>query len=219
MDATRLAIVVAVGLPLAACGDSSPGARADAGQTADARPPADADADADAGADAPDATAPFIGEAAIAFGAASFDAYQDDVIGYRFSVGADAIVVGQLGYYDEGGDGLGTTHQVAIYDATSQAMLVSAEIPAGELATLDDGFRYLAVAPVSLAPDHDYVILTYRATATDRVAYEVSDLMVSPAITWDNNLGLDQAGGLVFTDQQFSASTGWFGPGFKLARP
>lgn len=53
-------------------------------------------------------------------------------------MGSKALTVSALGFHDEGGNGLLTSHEVGIYDL-SQTLLGSVTIPAGTGATLANG--------------------------------------------------------------------------------
>ena len=62
-----------------------------------------------------------------------------------------------LGFYDAEAPGLLSSHEVGIFDASSQQLLVSAVIPAGESAPLKNGFRWLGIPGLTLQPG-SYVI-------------------------------------------------------------
>ena len=63
-------------------------------------------------------------------------------IGTEFTVGSNDIVVDQLGFYDKDQDGLQVSHQVGIWDVSTQSLVASTTIPSGTSAPLDGFFRY-----------------------------------------------------------------------------
>jgi hypothetical protein len=66
------------------------------------------------------------------------------------------IFVTKLGVYDAGGDGLASPHVVGLWTANGN-LLVSATIPAGRVAPLEIGYRYMPIEPLALMPAQ-YVI-------------------------------------------------------------
>ena len=170
-------------------------------------------------ASVPDANVPDAGpgseRAIVSFTEPQFDNTANDLTGFRFTVGAAAITVTDLGMYDDLFDGLGEAHDVGIFDVTSQALVVRASIPAGQVATLDGDFRFVPVTPVVLSANTTYVILMYRPTDVDAICYFVTDLVVSPLIHYDADIAKNFAGGLVFLNTPFDIPSSWFGPNFK----
>jgi len=75
-------------------------------------------------------------------------------LGYDFQVNAGkTVTITQLGSYDSGGDGLGTSHTVRIYSLGGGTIYAEATIPAGLVAPLSAGYRFVPLAsPVSLGP-------------------------------------------------------------------
>ena len=143
------------------------------------------------------------------------DYYEDDVAGFKFTVGTDDIVVTDLGFFDRNQNGLFEAHPVGIYEYDTEALVVSATVPSGTAGTLDSLFRFVSITPTTLTAATEYVIVGYRPTAGDPIAFNVSDLSVAPFITYDNNVAKNDTGGLVFAGEVFDVSTGWFGPNFK----
>lgn len=68
------------------------------------------------------------------------------------------LIVNALGYQDAGGDGLGSTHQVGIWNATTNVELVSTTIQSGTGSVLDTNYRYEDVAPVLLEAGQSYYL-------------------------------------------------------------
>jgi MYXO-CTERM domain-containing protein len=83
-------------------------------------------------------------------------------IGWEFSITSPISVI-QLGFWDEGGNGLGEQHPIAIWSSSGSgdlaSALVGATIPAGTGSTLAPGslFRMVDVTHTIL-PAGDYVI-------------------------------------------------------------
>jgi hypothetical protein len=72
--------------------------------------------------------------------------------GFGFAADASGTAqINQLGYYDEGGDGLQVAHEVGLYHYTGVFTLIAkATIPAGTAATLQDGYRWVSIPTVTL---------------------------------------------------------------------
>src|SRR5262249_10208107 len=94
----------------------------------------------------------------------------NEVFGWEFTTNS-AITVTQLGWYDDGFNGLATDHQVGIFDARTMQLLVSITIGPSNQGPLEGptvhqpfgfpdsgGFRYVSVTPTALAAGGDYVI-------------------------------------------------------------
>jgi len=66
-------------------------------------------------------------------------------LGYTFTVGADDIRITKLGFFDMINDGLGTSHEITIWD--SQGTVVgTATVPSGTTAALEARYRYVDLA-------------------------------------------------------------------------
>ncbi len=82
----------------------------------------------------------------------------NEIVGSRF-VAASAMQVTHLGFYDEGADGLIQSHRVAIFLASSGAVVAEANVPAGASALLDYNCRWVELdTPVGLVANETYVI-------------------------------------------------------------
>lgn len=75
--------------------------------------------------------------------------------GWSFSA-ADDILITALGYYDAGGDGLNTSHEVGIF-STGGTLLISAIVPSGITGDLVSNWRFTSIAPFFL-PAGSYLI-------------------------------------------------------------
>ena len=87
--------------------------------------------------------------------------------GWLFSV-LDPIVVTQLGVYDDSGDGLMASHEVGIWEWTTQRLLVSATVPDGDQTVILDDFRYIDVPPTAAITGH------YQRRAKPQTAGDIS---------------------------------------------
>lgn len=85
-------------------------------------------------------------------------------IGHTFTVANTNIQVFSLGVYDFGGDGLKAAHTVTLF--TNQTPLASVTVPAGDAATLLNGFRFAALpSPITLPPGN-YAVVAYQMNGT-----------------------------------------------------
>jgi hypothetical protein len=100
---------------------------------------------------------------AISFDAAdvtgTFRDGNDRVVGWEFTVGAQAINVTGLGFYDVGANGLLDLHDVGIYRLDgSESLVLSGTVASGTGADLRGGFRYVDVSSTQLDAHASYVI-------------------------------------------------------------
>jgi lysophospholipase L1-like esterase len=95
--------------------------------------------------------------------------------GHEFTVTGDAVVVRQLGVWDNAANGLTAAHAVTLFSldkvgAGAKATPVpggSVTVPAGTAATLESGYRFAALAaPVTLAPGN-YAVVAYGLNEGD----------------------------------------------------
>lgn len=72
--------------------------------------------------------------------------------GFGFAADASGTAqINQLGFYDDGGDGLLVAHDVGLYHYTGVFTLIAkATIPAGTGALLQDGYRWVSIPTVTL---------------------------------------------------------------------
>jgi len=83
------------------------------------------------------------------------------MLGWRFSVTED-VNVSAVGWFDWDGNGLNLSHEVGLWNTAGETLLTSVVIPAGTTATLDSGFRYMALGtPVTLVTGQTYIIAGY----------------------------------------------------------
>jgi hypothetical protein len=137
----------------------------------------------------------------------------DLTVGWAFSLG-DPTLLTQLGLWDENSDGFQQSHKVTIWNS-SGGFITSAIIPAGTTGTLADGFRYISVAPMLLAPG-DYVI---GAFFTSELSGDL-DAFVETASTVTTASGVNYSGSRTGVGDGFPSSVGdsnsYFGPNFQF---
>jgi hypothetical protein len=204
------------GTPIDATADAPDDAAADAaldGAVADAADDAAADAAVDGPPPDADPTPPI--PAIIGFTNEIVDNFADDVTGFRFIVGDADISVSALGLYDDGLDGFEEAHPVGIFDVATEDLVVGAQMPAGEVATLEGKFRFVDVSATTLLANGTYVALGYRAHDFDGIAWNAQSLLVAPFVTYDSDIAINDAGGLIFSNEPFGGNNAWFGPNFK----
>jgi hypothetical protein len=94
------------------------------------------------------------------------DTNVDGTIGWSFSI-TEPVVVTELGWYDDGQDGLSHAHFVGISTALNPSpsnALVSTTIPDGTQASLDGSWRVEPIGPVTLNPG-SYSLVGWDYTA------------------------------------------------------
>lgn len=77
-------------------------------------------------------------------------------LGFEFAVSSAGLAIGQLGVYDNLGDGLASSAQIGLWDITG-TLLTSTTIAAGS-GTLDNLFRFQAITPFNLVAGQHYVV-------------------------------------------------------------
>jgi len=141
----------------------------------------------------------------------------DQLYGWVFTVNAP-ISVTSLGVYDYGGaSGLTVSHQVGIYNETTQALIGSVTVPAGSGGTMIDGFEFASVTPFSLTQGDTYeIVMTMPQGNTDYQIIEVSSETTASQVTYDNS-AFGAGSSLAFTSGNGAFAPGIFGPDFTFA--
>jgi hypothetical protein len=149
------------------------------------------------------------------------------VIGWDFTTTSTQVYLTGLSFFDAGQDGLLGSHQVALYDTTTKALITSATVPAGSAATLDGFFRTVVVSPVALALNHSYTIAATWNANSDPWVWDDGLLGVSmtgftsaPWIVTGTQPGRynDFTSLLAFPNNQIADSRNWFvGPNGVLS--
>ena len=100
--------------------------------------------------------------------------------------------VNELGFYDEGGDGLAAAHTVGLYHYNGSAyeLLASTTIPAGTGATLENGYRWGSIPTITLTDTDQsngwYALMASQDTDT---WYNVTTGSGLPIVTNYGNTG------------------------------
>ena len=140
----------------------------------------------------------------------------DFVTGYRFRVDGP-VEVTALGFFDEDGDGLLSSHQVGIWEVESDyAPVVAATVPAGDAAALEHGFRYVPVTTTTLAAG-SYVVGASTFSGGDRY---LNGPEISAAIgVYFEERAYALGSELRMPDRFRAADPAFFGPNLKCVLP
>jgi hypothetical protein len=115
-------------------------------------------------------------------------------VGWTFSL-SSAVLVTDLGVWDQASNGLTSTHQVTIWENTSMTAVATAMVDNSGtfLASSVDGFRYVSVAPTLLGPGNYTIGAFYGQTIDDPAVANASTITTASEVTY---LGSRSAGGL-----------------------
>ena len=134
----------------------------------------------------------------------------DSTLGYAFAL-SSAVTLTNLGLFDSGSNGLNTSHAVTIWTSTGM-QLVQATIPAGTGGTLINGFRYVSIAPFTLAAG-TYTIAGFYGANSNEVLSQTSITSASGVSYGDSRSAL----GFAFPPgNSFLLPNGYFGPNFEF---
>lgn len=134
--------------------------------------------------------------------------------GFEFTT-ANAITITSLGWWDDGGDGLASSHEVAIWN-TSGTELLSGTVQAGTTDVLDDGFRFDSTLGGSTTLSAGTYIIGGLSTLSDYVGYGVpaGDVVLGAGISFVTN-ETNNVTAFSFPDSpQVGLDDGVFGPDF-----
>jgi hypothetical protein len=139
-------------------------------------------------------------------------------IGWRFTVGANAITVSQLGIYDSGGNGLAESHQIGIWTGDGSSLLTSTTVPAGTSATLSGAYRYASITPVTLNAGQTYVIGAFYSVQSGDNIIIASSQSYAPQLSFTQSRQSVLSAGQTFGFPNLDAglAQGIFGPNFML---
>jgi hypothetical protein len=139
-------------------------------------------------------SAPALADTAYEFTSASSTTDAQLSLGFDFTT-IDSITVTSLGYYDNGGDGLLTQHEVGIYDSLGD-LIADATVAAGTVDPLTGNFRYVSITPVVLAAGQTYTIAaTTYGTSSDPWMYGVAGSTIV-GFTEDSAISIPTTGAL-----------------------
>lgn len=130
------------------------------------------------------------------------------VNGYLFSVIESYISVTALGFYDFGGDGLLSSHQVGLWDANG-VLLGSVEIPAGTGAYLENDFRWVNLPTPIFIPTGYFTVA--GTDGDDPIATDYTREM-APGITYVDGVWVESG---TLTYPTGSQPTAGLGGNFK----
>ncbi len=99
-------------------------------------------------------------------GGYSYHYYGDYTVGYRFQL-HQPVVLTDLGIFDLGDDGLVHGAEIALWDTTTQELLLVADMPSWDVASsiYVGGFRWVGVEPTALPPG-DYIVVNQAFDTT-----------------------------------------------------
>jgi hypothetical protein len=146
--------------------------------------------------------------------------FSNAVMGWQFNL-STIVTLTDLGHFDEGNDGFGESHQVALW-TTGGTLLASTTLASGLSGTPVvsasglGAFRYNPVTPVVLTPG-DYVLGTYSATELDSGRYDVSSTSTAAGFTFTQARYSISGSGFVLPAFTFPTTGGVFGPNLRFA--
>lgn len=136
-------------------------------------------------------------------------------VGWQFTVNS-TIDVTNLGVFDDSLNGLVDSHAVGIWDSAGN-LLVTATVPSGTGATLDDQFRMVGVTSVQLEAGQTYNIGALFTTGDDPFLFPggVTGFATASQITFNQAAF---APGFTLADPTDSGGTdpAYFGPNFEF---
>ena len=133
--------------------------------------------------------------------------------GWRFRPTRD-IRITAIGFYDQGKDGLATSHDVGIFNTNNFTLGFSATVlPTDPLIGF---FRYHTLTtPLLLESGHDYAIAAVLNSPSDSFATAVNPLNTSTNINFEGSVSKTTGGsGLEYPDITSQSTYGNFGPSF-----
>jgi protein with PEP-CTERM/exosortase system signal len=132
-------------------------------------------------------------------------------LGYAFTL-SSPVTVTNLGLFDSGNDGFAQSHAVTIWTSTG-TQLVQTTIPAGTGGTLINGFRYVSIAPLTLAAG-TYTIAGFYGVTSDASLFSLSSITGASGVSYLGSRG--ELGFTFPTGDAFGLPNSYFGPNFKF---
>jgi hypothetical protein len=137
-------------------------------------------------------------------------------LGWAFQL-SSSFTVNELGWYDQGGDGLSRSHPIGIWDLNSQALIVTVTVPAGTAATLDGGYRMVSIPNTILAMGQ-YVIGGLTDPSDGDALYLNVTEVISPPVSWFGFRFSGVSSTLIYPGTEGQGGTdGLYGPMFGFA--
>ena len=144
-----------------------------------------------------------------------------DTIGWEFQV-TEPISVTQLGFVDQGADGLAAAHPVGLFQPTGPItgnLLASVTIDNDDPLTGTTRYESLA-SPVALTPGVTYVIGAYVSpTNTDNWLSSPSSVSRDPIIRYGGAHFGGSSSGLSYPYSLNATNSGRYGPNFQFVVP
>jgi hypothetical protein len=112
--------------------------------------------------------------------------YVHESLGTLFQVGDQDIQVSRLGLWDQNGDGLNLSYDLALFCWCNETPLAQTTIPSGTTAPLEDGSRWVNINPVQLQAGGYYVIAAYRPDAGE--VYDPFTWLYTNEISWGEGI-------------------------------
>ncbi|MBC8354395.1 MAG: DUF1566 domain-containing protein [Planctomycetes bacterium] len=145
--------------------------------------------------------------------------------GWEFAV-KTLVTVTSLGVWDYEADGLNSEIPVGLWDADGE-LLAKATVPAGTAAPSTDGFRYVAIAPITLRAGENYIIgAAYTPETKENIGggNTSARFFSDGAIRWVKRRRTIRQTELAFpktTNTSVSGvpNPGGFGPNFLIEKP
>jgi hypothetical protein len=144
-------------------------------------------------------------------------------LGTTFTVGSNNETVFDLGVWDgpngdagSVGDGLQSSIPVGLFDSGG-TLIASTTIPSGTTATLINGFRYVAIAPINLLSGDTYTLAAYYSSSDTDILHDQGG---APSTSPDFNnylaafTGSNTVGSLSFPTGHTNG-TAYVGPNFE----
>jgi hypothetical protein len=136
-------------------------------------------------------------------------------LGFKFTTNDAPVTVTQLGFYDDGKNGLTENHDVGIFDSAGN-VLVSATVLTTD--ALTSWFRFHSITPYTLAANQTYFI--QAVTGSEHYTYFPAGFSVDPAITFATDAWKNpQTNALAFPNSSYGFTQdqgSLFGPNFVM---
>jgi len=136
--------------------------------------------------------------------------------GWAFTL-SGAVLVTDLGFWDEDSDGLSNDHNVTIWDNTTMSVMAQANVSSA--GTLVDGFRYVSLTVPVLLPLGDYTIAAFNHGPNlipDNLRQNAATITTASGVTYD---GSRETGGDSFPAGDVgNHPNSYFGPNFQFTR-
>jgi hypothetical protein len=150
---------------------------------------------------------------ALDFTGGTSDAVDNLTFGWAFSL-SSAVLLTDLGLWDENSDGLTNSTQVTIWTSAGVQVAQAMVDNSGTfVASSVDGFRYVSVAPTLLAAGN-YTIGGYYVDFADALRSSAATITTASGVTYNGSRSI---GGNAFPPTDTAGvSNSYFGPNFQF---